>query len=137
MPRGMGHTRGDLRSLSIGLWSYVSRTRGLLWCRYAGLQDLITAIMERMAGDVEKREVSTGGNGREAESERLIPIRQIIGTTQGQGVYRRGRLHTGAFAPPICRSTSHGKPQYSSNRLYVNVDLCQRGETATSSEQST
>jgi hypothetical protein len=29
--------------------------------------------MERMEGDVEKREVSTGGNGREAESERVIP----------------------------------------------------------------
>ena len=43
--------------------------------------------MERMEGDVEKREVSTGGNGREAESERLIPGRRIIGTTQGQGVY--------------------------------------------------
>jgi hypothetical protein len=37
--------------------------------------------MERMAGDVEKREVSTGGNGREAESERLIPRRRIIGTS--------------------------------------------------------
>jgi hypothetical protein len=45
----MEHTREDLRSLSIGLWSYVSRTRGLLWCRYAGLQDLITAYMSRMA----------------------------------------------------------------------------------------
>jgi hypothetical protein len=48
MPSGMEHTREDLRSLSIGLWSYVSRTRGLLWCRYAGLQDLITAIMSPM-----------------------------------------------------------------------------------------
>ena len=46
-------------------------------------QDLITGIMERMDGDVEKREVSTGGNGREAESERLIPIRQIIGPKEG------------------------------------------------------
>jgi hypothetical protein len=36
--------------------------------------------MERMAGDVEKREVSTGGNGREAESERVIPGSRIIGT---------------------------------------------------------
>jgi hypothetical protein len=44
---------------------------------------LITGIMERMDGDVEKREVSTGGNGREAESERLIPIRQIIGPKEG------------------------------------------------------
>ena len=40
----------------------------------------ITAIMERMAGDVEKREVSTGGNGREAEAERVIPGSGIIGT---------------------------------------------------------
>ena len=39
--------------------------------------------MERMAGDVEKREVSTGGNGREAEAERLIPRRRIIGTKEG------------------------------------------------------
>ena len=37
--------------------------------------------MERMEGYVEKREVSTGGNGREAESERLIPGRGIIGTS--------------------------------------------------------
>jgi hypothetical protein len=36
--------------------------------------------MERMAGDVEKRDVSTGGNGREAEAERVIPGRRIIGT---------------------------------------------------------
>jgi hypothetical protein len=46
--------------------------------------------MERMEGDVEKREVSTGGNGREAEAERVIPGRRIIGTTQGHGTYRRG-----------------------------------------------
>jgi hypothetical protein len=64
-------------------------------------QDLITAIMERMEGDVEKREVSTGGNGREAEAERVIPGSRIIGTTQGQVVYRRGELHTGAVTPPI------------------------------------
>ena len=38
--------------------------------------------MERMEGDVEKREVSTGGNGREAESEKLIPGSRIIGTTE-------------------------------------------------------
>jgi hypothetical protein len=44
---------------------------------------LITAIMERMEGDVEKREVSTGGNGREAEAEKLVPGRQIIGTNEG------------------------------------------------------
>jgi hypothetical protein len=36
--------------------------------------------MERMEGDVEKREVSTGGNSREAASERVIPGRGIIGT---------------------------------------------------------
>jgi hypothetical protein len=59
--------------------------------------------MERMEGDVEKREVSTGGNGREAEAEKLILGRRIIGTAHGQGVYRRGRLYTGAFATPICR----------------------------------
>ena len=57
-----------------------------------------------MEGDVEKREVSTGGNGREAEAERLIPRSRIIGTAQGQGVYRRGRLHTDAFATPMCRA---------------------------------
>jgi len=28
----------------------------------------------------------------------------IIGTAQGQGVYRRDRLHPGAFATPIYRS---------------------------------
>jgi hypothetical protein len=38
--------------------------------------------MERMEGDVEKREVSTGGNGRYGESERLIPGRVIIGPTR-------------------------------------------------------
>jgi hypothetical protein len=52
----------------------------------------ITAIMERMAGDVEKREVSTGGNGREAESERVIPGRVIISTTQRQDVMLSGGL---------------------------------------------
>ena len=36
-----------------------------------------------MEGDVEKREVSTGGNGREAEAERVIPRRRIIGTRKG------------------------------------------------------
>jgi xanthine/CO dehydrogenase XdhC/CoxF family maturation factor len=45
--------------------------------------------MERMAGDVEKREVSTGGNGREAEAERLIPRRRIIGTAEGGCVENR------------------------------------------------
>jgi hypothetical protein len=59
--------------------------------------------MERMAGDVEKREVSTGGHGREAEAEKVIPGRRIIGTAQGQGVYIKGRLHTDAFATTICR----------------------------------
>ena len=49
----------------------------------AGPQDLITGIMERMEGDVEKREESTGGNGREAEAERAIPGRRIIGTYGG------------------------------------------------------
>jgi hypothetical protein len=48
--------------------------------------------MERMAGDVEKREVSTGGNGREAESERVIPGRVIISTTQRQDVMLSGGL---------------------------------------------
>jgi hypothetical protein len=67
-----------------------------LWCRYAGLQDLITAIMERMAGDVEKREVSTGGNGREAEAERLIPRRRIIGTAEGGCVENRLYVNEGA-----------------------------------------
>jgi len=43
-------------------------------------QDLITATMSRMEGDGEKREVSTGGNGREVNSERVVPGRQIIGT---------------------------------------------------------
>jgi hypothetical protein len=33
-----------------------------------------------MEGDVEKREVSTGGNGREVNSERVVPGRRIIGT---------------------------------------------------------
>jgi hypothetical protein len=33
-----------------------------------------------MEGHGEKREVSTGRNGREAESERVVPGRQIIGT---------------------------------------------------------
>ena len=39
--------------------------------------------MERMEGDVEKREVSTGGNGREAEAEKVILGRRIIGTRKG------------------------------------------------------
>jgi hypothetical protein len=39
----------------------------------------------------------------EAKSRRLIPERRIIGTAQGQSVYRRGRLHNGAFATPIYR----------------------------------
>ena len=44
-----------------------------------------------MAGYVDKREGSTGGiaEGRE-KAEKLIPGRRIIGTAQGQGVYRRG-----------------------------------------------
>ena len=37
------------------------------------------------------------------KSGEAIPRSGIIGTTQGQGVYRRGRLHTGAVATPICR----------------------------------
>ena len=65
--------------------------------------------MERMEGDVEKREVSTGGNGREAEAEKLIPGRGIIGTAHKQDVYRRGRVHTGAFATTICRASSQVK----------------------------
>jgi len=48
--------------------------------------------MERMEGDVEKREVSTGGNGRYGESERLIPGRVILGTTQRQDVVISGGL---------------------------------------------
>jgi hypothetical protein len=52
-------------------------------------QDLITGIRERMEGDVEKREVSPGGNGREAESERGIPGRRIIGTAEGYCVDNR------------------------------------------------
>jgi hypothetical protein len=48
--------------------------------------------MERMEGDVEKREVSTGGNGRYGESERLIPGRVIISTTQRQDVMISGGL---------------------------------------------
>ena len=32
------------------------------------------------------------------KTERVRPGRGIIGTTQGQGVYRRGRLYKGAFA---------------------------------------
>src|SRR5438128_10124013 len=39
----------------------------------------------------------------EGKSQRSIPGRGIIGTAQGQIVYSRGRLHTGAFATPICR----------------------------------
>jgi hypothetical protein len=35
-----------------------------------------------MEGHGEKREVSTGRNGREAESERVVPGRQIIGTPE-------------------------------------------------------
>jgi hypothetical protein len=42
-----------------------------------------------MEGDVEKREVSPGGNGREAESERGIPGRRIIGTAEGYCVDNR------------------------------------------------
>jgi hypothetical protein len=34
-----------------------------------------------MEGDGEKREVSTGGNGREVNSERVVPGSRIIGTT--------------------------------------------------------
>jgi len=45
-----------------------------------------------MEGDVEKREVSTGGNGRYGESERLIPGRVILGTTQRQDVVISGGL---------------------------------------------
>ena len=33
----------------------------------------------------------------------MVPGRRIIGTAHGQVVYRKGRLHTGAFATPICR----------------------------------
>jgi hypothetical protein len=41
-----------------------------------------------MEGYGEKREVSPGGNGREANSERLIPGRRIIGTYGGfEGLY--------------------------------------------------
>jgi hypothetical protein len=39
----------------------------------------------------------------EGKPARLIPGSRIIGTTHGQGVYRRGRLPTGAFATPIYR----------------------------------
>jgi hypothetical protein len=49
--------------------------------------------MERMEGDVEKREVSTGGNGREAEAEKLIPGRRIIGTAEEGYVYKRQAAH--------------------------------------------
>jgi hypothetical protein len=38
----------------------------------------------------------------------LVLRRRIIGTTQGQGVYRRGRLHTGTFITPICRAKITG-----------------------------
>src|SRR5262252_4492514 len=44
---------------------------------------------------------------RKAKPGRVRPGRGIIGTTQGQGVYRRGRLRTGAFATPICRQLLH------------------------------
>jgi hypothetical protein len=60
--------------------------------------------MERMEGDGEKREVSTGGHGREAEAERVIPGRRIIGTAHGLGVYRRGGLPTSAFETHIGRN---------------------------------
>jgi len=30
----------------------------------------------------------------------VVPGRRIIGTTQGQGVYIRGRLYTGTFVTP-------------------------------------
>ena len=47
---------------------------------------------------------------RTGEEEGILPERSewfrsrgIIGTTQGQGVSIRGRLHKGAFATPICR----------------------------------
>jgi len=55
-------------------------------------QDLITGIMERMEGDVEKREVSTGGNGREAEAERLVPGRHedAIGSAQAREPHCEG-----------------------------------------------
>jgi hypothetical protein len=44
--------------------------------------------------------------------------KRIIGTAQGQGVYRRGRLHTGVFATPIgrhghCQPTLHESVSYS------------------------
>jgi hypothetical protein len=49
-----------------------------------------------MEGDVEKREVSTGGNGRYGESERLIPGRVIIGTSAG------GNARIGVAEAPVC-----------------------------------
>jgi len=48
--------------------------------------------MEHMEGDVEKREVSTGGNGREAEAERVIPGRHedAIGSAQAREPHCEG-----------------------------------------------
>jgi len=51
------------------------------------------ATMERMGE----------GEGIVPERSEWFRSRRIIGTTQGQGVYRRGRLHIGASTPPICR----------------------------------
>jgi hypothetical protein len=52
--------------------------------------------MEHMDGDVEKREVSTGGNGREAESERVIPVSRIIGTA-GRSILEKNVLKLNVF----------------------------------------
>jgi hypothetical protein len=54
--------------------------------------------MERMAGDVEKREGSTGGNGREAEAEKVIPGSRIIGTAEGDCVDNRWLSTGGRFS---------------------------------------
>ena len=40
----------------------------------------------------------------EGKPKRARPGSGIISTAQGQGGYRRGRLPTGAFVPPICRA---------------------------------
>jgi len=51
------------------------------------------ATLERMGGE----------EGIVPERSEWFRSRRIIGTAHRQGVYRRGRLHTGAFATLICR----------------------------------
>jgi hypothetical protein len=99
-------TLQDLFFLALGLWLVARQLPCLVrhqkLCAVEGLPYQLCAWVIGCVDKSGEGNTLTAAQREIAVVLLLFPIRVIISTTHGQGVYRRGWLHTGAFATPVC-----------------------------------